>query len=373
MRTKRIAAFVAVAALAFPAIALPFIDEDQVNVKTTGEVMGTLSDGRVVVQTKGGVVVLSPSEVSAISTPTPSPSPSPSPSPTASPSPLPSPSPSPTAGKNCMPNPSACGFPDLGTAGVIPGTSLSAVSGTVTLSQDNQVYENKVVSGSIVVTGRNVTIRNVKVVNRAQYYVISVKPGGSWEGDNAGLMLDHVEIDLGGATDVKGVAFDGYTLRNSFIHNGSDCAHFEVNVVIEDSLCAVGPDTNGDAWPDSAGFCTGTDHFDGFQSDGGHDDTIRHNTIRNPCRQVSDILLSSNTLPISNVTVTNNLLAGGGFPLYCAGSNDRSRVSNIAATNNRFAKTYYPLSGYWGTTAYCEFASVFASNVWDDTGAAISG
>src|SRR4051794_21568668 len=106
MRTKRIAAFVAVAAFTFPAIALPFTDGDQVNVKTTGEVMGTLSDGRVVVQTKGGVVVLSPSEVSAISTPTPSPSPSPSPSPTASPSPLPSPSPSPTAGKNCMPNPS---------------------------------------------------------------------------------------------------------------------------------------------------------------------------------------------------------------------------------------------------------------------------
>jgi hypothetical protein len=188
------------------------------------------------------------------------------------------------------------------------------------------------------------------------------------EGDDAGLVLDHVEIDLGGGTSGKGIAFDGYTLRSTFIHNGSDCAHFEVNVTIEDSLCVVGPDVDGDAWPDTTGFCGGTDHFDGYQSDGGHDDVIRHNTVRNPCQQVSDVLLSSNTLPISNVTVDGNLFAGGGFSLYCAGSGDRSRVSNIVATGNRFARTFYPTGGYWGPTTYCEFASVWSGNVWDDTG-----
>jgi hypothetical protein len=95
---------------------------------------------------------------------------------------------------------------------------------------------------------------------------------------------------------------------------------------------------------------------------------IRHNTVRNPCQQVSDVLLSSNTLPISSVTVDGNLFAGGGFSLYCAGSSDRSRVSNIVATGNRFARTFYPTGGYWGPTTYCEFASVWSGNVWDDTG-----
>jgi hypothetical protein len=93
MRKKRVAVCVTAAALAFPAIALPFADGDQVKVQTTGEVLGTLSDGRVVVSTKGGVVVLPASEVSPIATPTPTASPTPTSSPTATPTPSPSPSP----------------------------------------------------------------------------------------------------------------------------------------------------------------------------------------------------------------------------------------------------------------------------------------
>ena len=272
-----------------------------------------------------------------------------------------------------MPDPSVCGYPDVESVGVQPGKSLTPVSGTVTLSQPGQVYENRVVTGDIVVTAPNVTIRNVRLINRNPYYAISVKNKGSWETSDANLLLDHVEIDLGGRTTVKGVAFNGYTARSVFFHNGSDCAHFGVNVVIEDSLCVSGPDTNSDGWPDTTSFCSGPDHFDGFQSDGGNNITLRHNTVRNPCSQTSNILLSSNTSPIRNVTITNNLLAGGGYSLYCAGSADGTRVSNIVATNNRFAKTWFPRGGYWGPTAYCQYASVFSGNIWDDTGSYLGG
>ena len=48
----------------------------------------------------------------------------------------------------------------------------------MTFSQNGQVYENKVVTGDIVVTGRNVTIRNVKLIMRNEFYGISVKAGG---------------------------------------------------------------------------------------------------------------------------------------------------------------------------------------------------
>jgi hypothetical protein len=270
-----------------------------------------------------------------------------------------------------MPDPSTCGYPDTETVGVTPGTTLTPVSGDVTLSTPGQVYENKVVTGDIIVTAANVTIRNVKLINRDPYYAVSVKLNGTWNSQTANLLLDHVEIDLGGYTTVKGIAFDGYTARNVFFHNGSDCAHFGQNVVIQDSLCSTGPDTNGDGWPDGTAFCSGDDHFDGFQSDGGDTITLRHNTIRNPCSQTSDILLSSNTSPIKNVTITNNLLAGGGYSLYCAGSPDRSRVTNIVATNNRFAKTWYSTGGYWGATVYCDYASPNSGNVWDDDGSPI--
>lgn len=274
-----------------------------------------------------------------------------------------------------MPAPTTCGYPDVSTTGVTPGTQLTAVNGVVTLSTAGQIYENKLVTGAIVVTAKNVTIRNVRLINTDSRYAISVKSGGDWDRSDANLVLDHVEINLNGHTDIKGIAFNGYTARHMFFHNGSDCAHFSQTVTIEDSLCEVGPDLNNDGWPDggsSSAFCHGTDHFDGFQTDGANGAVLRHNTIRNPCSQTSDILLSSNTSPVSNVTMDNNLLAGGGFSLYCAGDTDGSRVTNIVATNNRFAKTYYAQGGYWGPTGFCELADTFSGNVWDDTGSPVS-
>jgi hypothetical protein len=268
----------------------------------------------------------------------------------------------------CMPSPAACGYPDVSTTGVQPGVTLSPASGTVHLATPGMVYENRLVTGDIIVEAPNVTIRNVKLVKQNPSYGISVKNGGSWQDTQAGLLLDHVEIDLGGTMDGNGIAFNGYTARHVFFHNGADCAAMGQNVLIEDSLCVDGPDANGDGWPDSTGFCNGPEHIDGFQSDGGSGITLRHNTMRNPCEQTSNILLSSNTGHISNARVEDNLLAGGGYSLYCAGMADRSSVTNIVATGNRIARTYFPRGGKWGPTAYCEYADTFSGNVWDDTG-----
>ena len=271
-----------------------------------------------------------------------------------------------------MPDPSACGYPDVETVGVTPGTSLTPVNGVVTLSQSGQVFENKLVTGSIVVTATNVTIRNVRLLNTSSSYAISVRPGQNWDRTDANLLVDHVEIDLGGKLNIKGIAFNGYTLRNVFMHNGSDCAHFSGNVAIEDSMCVNGPDGNDDGWPDSTAFCNGTEHFDGFQFSGGGDIRIDHNTMRNPCSQTSNILISNDpgyNSPIRDVAVTNNLLAGGGFSLYCADADDA--VASETVTGNRIARTYHARGGYWGATAYCDDATSFSGNVWDDTGAAL--
>lgn len=259
-------------------------------------------------------------------------------------------------------------LPGPGDGGVTPGTALTFVNGTVTLSQAGMVYENKSVRGAIVVTAPNVTIRNVKLVATDDWYGISVKNAGLWENVGANLLLDHVEIDLQGTTTIKGIAFNGYTARHVLFHNGADCAHFGENVVIEDSMCVLGPDTDSDGWSDATTFCGGTDHFDGFQSDGGRNITLRHNTIRNPCGQTSAILMSSNTSGIRDVTVVDNLMAGGGYTLYCNAGPD---VANETVTGNRFSKRWYSTGGYWGPTANCEDADVFSGNVWDETGAAL--
>jgi hypothetical protein len=273
----------------------------------------------------------------------------------------------PSRSSNCMPDPSACGFPDVETTGVPPGTPLTAASGTVTLSTPGQVYENKLLTGGIVVTAPNVTIRNVKIVSR-NYQAISAGTGGA---NTTGLLIQDVEIDLGGNEDAYGIIESNYTAVRTLIHNGSDCAHLGTNATIRDSFCSVGPDTNNDGWADSTGFCSGPEHFDGYSSDGGANQVYDHNTIRNPCSQTSAILESTNSGAISNVTITNNLMAGGGYTLYCAATSGGVGGTEVV-TGNRFARTYRPQSGYYGPVAYCNTADTFSGNVWDDTGQAIN-
>jgi len=221
------------------------------------------------------------------------------------------------------------------------------------------------VTGSITVDAPNVTIRNVKLVTTSPSYGIKAFDSA----DVAGLVLDHVEIDLGLNFDTKGIAFDGYTARNVFFHNGADCAHFGDNVRIQDSLCVLGPDANDDGWPDSQAFCFGPEHHDGFQSDGGSNIVLRHNTIRNPCGGTSAILMSTNTSPISNVTIQNNLMGGGGYTLYCNAGPD---VPNEVVTGNRFSRRWHADSGDFGPIAGCNDADVFSGNMWDGTGAPLN-
>jgi hypothetical protein len=279
----------------------------------------------------------------------------------------------PTQTSNCMPNPSTCGYPDASNTGVTPGTQLTPVSGTVTLSTPGQLYENKIVTGQIVVTGPNITIRNVKLITTNPYYGIKSFTDGSEASNVKNLVLDHVEINLNGNNNTKGIAFDEYTLDHVFIHNGADCAHMGKNVTIKDSFCSLGPDVNNDGVPDNTSWCSDQSlHRDGFQSDGGSNFVIQHNTIRNNCGETSAILMSTNTAPISNVTIDNNLVAGGGWTIYC-GTDSGGVASNETFTNNRFAKTYFASGGGYGPSAGCASVMANTNNVWDDTGALIDG
>jgi hypothetical protein len=274
-------------------------------------------------------------------TPTPSPSTS---SPTVTPSPTVTASPtiSPTQSTGCMPRPSACGWPDESNTGA-RGT-MTVVNGSVTLSTPGQVYSGRDVRGCIRVTAKNVTIRNVKVTCSASY-AIAVNAGSAsnpWNAADAGLLVEDVEIDMAGQLEGKGIAFDGYTARRVWFHGGSDCAHFGVNVVVEDSFCNI-----------PAGGPNDGPHYDGLQSDGGRNITIRHNTIRVPYGQTSAILMSTNTSPIRDVSIVDNLVAGGGYTIYCGTGAGGPVLGSFTFSGNRVARTYFARGGYWGPETMC--------------------
>jgi hypothetical protein len=314
---------------------------------------------------------------------------------------------------NCMPNPSACGYPDLDgpdQVGVTPGITLTPVNSFVTLSTDGQIYENKLVTGQIRVTARNVIIRNVKLIATDNYYGILS------QGQN--LTVEHTEITRtsggrgtppvlgdGSGGDFYGIGTQNYSARWVYVHNLSDCfglsgVNVAINITIQDSLCAVGVDSNNNGFPDGGTYDGGQqhqsngtfppspatpsycysgggsaqEHFDGLQSDGGTNITLIHNTVRNACSETSAINMSSNTASVSNVNISNNLIAGGGFTLYCGGINDPNSVTNETVSNNRISNAYWSNGGYYGPLAYCGagFADTFSGNVWDETGASIT-
>ena len=124
------------------------------------------------------------------------------------------------------------------------------------------------------------------------------------------------------------------------------------------------------AWPDGTAFCTGPDHFDGFQSDGGHNITIRHNTIRNPVRpdeRHPDVHQHVGDPRCHGSRTT--CWRGGGYSLYCNAGPD---VPNETVTGNRFSKRWFRDSAATGARRTgCEDADVFSGNVWDETGAAL--
>jgi hypothetical protein len=79
--------------------------------------------------------------------------------------------------------------------------------------------------------------------------------------------------------------------------------------------------------------------------------------------------MSTNTSPIKNVTIVDNLMAGGGYTLYCNAGPD---VPNETVTGNRFSKVFFAKGGYWGPLTGCGQADTYSGNVWDDTGSTLA-
>jgi len=276
---------------------------------------------------------------------TPAPSASPtatsSPSPTVAPSATPSPSATATGPLvGCFAAPARCGFPDASTTGP---TGVLAVVGGQTVSTAGATLANLDIRGCVVVNAANVTIRNVKVSGCGDY--VRVRSNGG------NLTLVDVEVDCGGGYGM-GVGFRGYTLVRADIHNCENGGHIDGAVTVRDSWIH-----------DLGGGADG--HFDGFQfGQGAAAVTIEHNVIANPHDQTSAIIMWDEGDPQNrDVMIRNNLLAGGGYTLYCGRS---GTAVNVVVTGNRFVPGQYSYSDACGSGG-----EVWSGNVLDATGAAI--
>jgi hypothetical protein len=113
-------------------------------------------------------------------------------------------------------------------------------------------------------------------------------------------------------------------------------------------------------------------HLNGFTDNGGRTDgtlVIRHNTILNSHDQTDAVSFFEDFGSVRNVTVEDNLLAGGSYALY-AGHNDGGLpTSHVVVTDNHFSTRYFPKGGVFGPACCFESdqpGNVWTGNVWQD-------
>lgn len=227
--------------------------------------------------------------------------------------------------------------------------ALETVNGDVVLSSQGQVYTNKRVRGTLTVTACNVTIRNVEVDSgepftgsgTADLFAIWLQ-----ESATCGVTIDHVSTITDGApnvyvtTSIRVGRGGPTTITNSKLL-GAQLGILGVSAgVVRGNYIELGQNMRGD-------------HNDGIQGDGASNLTLDHNTVLNPNDQTSALALYTEFGNNTNVTVTNNLFAGGGYACYCGdGAKDNdgnpARAVNVSFVNNVFWKKYFPNVGHFG-------------------------
>ena len=103
--------------------------------------------------------------------------------------------------------------------------------------------------------------------------------------------------------------------------------------------------------------------------------TINHNTLLTAFGQTAAIFVSTDFAALDNVSITNNLLAGGGYVIYGDATNEHNYgITSETVTGNRFSRIYYADSGQYGPEdgEYMPSNATWSGNVWDDTGQPVS-
>ncbi|MDB5179194.1 MAG: hypothetical protein JWN01_1137 [Patescibacteria group bacterium] len=300
---------------------------------------GVRANGAVLVSTTGA----SGGQAVKLTGPTPAPTPTPTPVPT------PAPTPTPTPGPTTCPLPA---YPSASCTGVPAGTSLTVVNGGMTISIAGTVISGKDINGCIDVRAPGVVIKNSKIhcVN-----IIITLNAGALTGTRLTVQDSEMYCNAtggsaaDGGTAISGANFNAYRLNIYNCENGFDA---DSDATIQDSYVH-------DLYQSAAA------HTDGLQSSNGTNLIINHNTIyANDGTSSININNSSGGPHTTNATVSNNLLGGGAYTLYCP----IPSTTNFNVTNNHFSRLFYTKVGNYGPSSDCNTNEIKSGNVYHETG-----
>ncbi|MBR7835224.1 hypothetical protein KDL01_18265 [Actinospica durhamensis] len=242
--------------------------------------------------------------------------------------------------------PGACGFPDAESTG--PRTaSFASHSGNVEIKQNGEVISGWDLSGSLDVYANDVTVIDTRITS-TNWWAVNLRPGYT------GLRILHSRLT---GTPGAGPDNGGEDYAVSDMGDGTIEVGWDDVSVFADALSMGHGYIHDDYVHDIVPFINrsgGYAHLDAVISDG--DDTLGlrvvHNTLLNPVPvgqgTTSVIGLLPNTGPISNTTISDNWLAGGGYTVYGGGSG----ATGVVVTGNIFSTVYAGSCGFYGPVAY---------------------
>jgi hypothetical protein len=248
--------------------------------------------------------------------------------------------------------PSGSGYPDASNTGVPPGTALTVVNGNMTITTNGAIIENKDIRGCIEVNASNVIIRKSKVSCGNSSVIFN---------NGTNLLVEDTEIVCGGTTGTTGLTWQNYTARRINAHGCENILWAENNVTIVDSYLhdTIPYDPVRDPHTDSVQIPSG-----------GSNITVRHNRIYGGYIDQNDFGNSAIAMGggTSNIIIDNNILAGGGYTIYCNQDSRGGPAVGNRYTNNRFSRFYVSSVGGYGPWLDCEDEEVITGNVYHETG-----
>jgi hypothetical protein len=247
----------------------------------------------------------------------------------ASPTPPPPPPPPPSTGQTCPPPPA---YPDANCTGVPTGVTLSAYTGSCTITSNNFVIDSKTVNCNLKIQATGVVVKNSYINGN----VINA------EGSNTSFTVTDSFINStpngpAGTAGVDGVGADNFTVLRTEVIGGNRGIYCRRNCTVQDS------------WVHGATIAsTSPLHASGARASQGS--TFLHNTLL--CEAIpnasdggcsADLTMYGDFEPVQNVHVENNLFkannTGNGFCAYGGSSPGKpysDQASNIVYINNVF-------------------------------------
>jgi hypothetical protein len=280
----------------------------------------------------------------------------------------------------CAPSPHICGYPDSTNTGVPAAVALRKVPeqetsgpgwrwdprGWIVASTRGAVISGISVDGTISVNAPDVTIKDsyINCTGGCDFNVIVRDTSTSAEANANHTVVEDSTITDTSHTSAAGIEAEDVqntqVLRDNIYGEGAGV------------LFAGGSGLIEDTYIHDLAVCCGY-HNEDFQSTADGSVMLQHNTLFNSAEQTADIRIGQDFGPQANVTVDNNLLAGGGWSIYGGDTGDAQAgpATNIKIINNRLSRLFYPKGGYYGWlidfTTSPGTGNVVSGNYWDGT------